>query len=258
LPVDGENLSVQFAGQIDFAAPQVSARGIPNSPSTRLPAGTPVTATITIKNTGTTTKDYFADARLRGQVLLPLLGSDTNGVGLPLSVAAQPNWLVPTGTRRFVVLAQGTVPIVNELTAANGDPDVIGVGLNDNMTIAQVSDPEVAPGFFVAVPNAKGPFPPDGVATGSTVNLAGFALTNPFDTAISADTGDVWALSVDPTAQISPLTLLPGQTGQITLTITPSAPRGTHVRGFIGVDTFNLDTLAGDELINIPYEYTVR
>jgi hypothetical protein len=29
------------------------------------------------------------------------------------------------------------------------------------------------------------------------------------------------------------------------------------VRGFIGVDTFNSFTLAGDQLANIPYTYTV-
>jgi hypothetical protein len=29
------------------------------------------------------------------------------------------------------------------------------------------------------------------------------------------------------------------------------------VRGFIGVDTFNGATAAGDEIVNIPYSYTV-
>ena len=29
------------------------------------------------------------------------------------------------------------------------------------------------------------------------------------------------------------------------------------VRGFVGVDTFNLVTISGDELINIPYTYKV-
>jgi hypothetical protein len=53
------------------------------------------------------------------------------------------------------------------------------------------------------------------------------------------------------------VTLAPGQTGTITLTITPSAPKGTVVRGFISVDTINLATGSGDELVNIPYSYTV-
>ena len=49
----------------------------------------------------------------------------------------------------------------------------------------------------------------------------------------------------------------PGQTRTITLTFTPNAPKGTVVRGFIGVDTLSLATFAGDELINIPYSYKV-
>jgi SRSO17 transposase len=38
-----------------------------------------------------------------------------------------------------------------------------------------------------------------------------------------------------------------------TLTFIPSATKGTVVRGFIGVDTFNSYTVAGDELVNITY-----
>jgi hypothetical protein len=89
------------------------------------------------------------------------------------------------------------------------------------------------------------------------VNLAVVANANPFDSAMRSTTGDVWVQSVDASAPYSPLTLDPGQTGTITLTITPNAPKGTVVHGFIGVDTLNLATASGDELINIPYSYTV-
>ena len=89
------------------------------------------------------------------------------------------------------------------------------------------------------------------------MNLAAVANTNPFDSAVTSSTGDVWAQSVNASAPYSPLTLGPGQTGTITLTITPNAPKGTVVHGFIGVDTFNLATFSGDELINIPYSYKV-
>jgi hypothetical protein len=89
------------------------------------------------------------------------------------------------------------------------------------------------------------------------VNLAAVANTNPFDPAVSASSGDAWAQSVDANANYTPLSLGPGESGTITLTITPNAPKGTVVRGFIGVDTFSLVTPAGDELINIPYTYKV-
>jgi hypothetical protein len=35
------------------------------------------------------------------------------------------------------------------------------------------------------------------------------------------------------------------------------ATKGTVVRGFIGVDRFNSYTVAGDELVNITYTYTI-
>jgi hypothetical protein len=89
------------------------------------------------------------------------------------------------------------------------------------------------------------------------VNLAAVADTNPFDSAVTASSGDVWAQSVNPAAPYTPVSIGPGQTATITLTITPNAPKGTVVRGFIGVDTFSLVTFTGDQVINIPYSYTV-
>ena len=94
-------------------------------------------------------------------------------------------------------------------------------------------------------------------AAASSVNLAAIANTYRFDSAVSSNTGDVWAQSVDASAPYSPLTLAPGQSGTITLTITPSARRGTVVHGFVGVDTLNLATASGDELIQIPHAYRV-
>jgi subtilisin family serine protease len=103
-PGDGAHLSEPYTGSISFAAPSVSSSGIPNSPSTVLPAGQPVTATITVTNTGNSRKDFFADARLNGRVPQELLGADVNNVPLPLSLFAQPNWLVPTNTDALAVL----------------------------------------------------------------------------------------------------------------------------------------------------------
>jgi hypothetical protein len=83
------------------------------------------------------------------------------------------------------------------------------------------------------------------------------ANTNPFDPAATASSGDVWAETVNPNATYTPITLTAGQTGTIMLTFIPSATKGTVVRGFIGVDTFSRYTVAGDELVNIPYACTV-
>lgn len=252
-PGNGAHLSEPFTGTVSFTAPSVKTLGIPNSPGTVLPAGKPVTATIAVTNTGNSTKDFFADARLNGKVAQELLGADVNNVALPLSLAAQPNWLVPTNTSALSVAAQGTVPITMDVSWAFGDPDFLGVSSGDD-SAAVFAAPEVAPGVFFALPEATGPFT---TPTTGTVNLAAVANTNPFDSAVSASSGDVWAESVNPAATYTPVHLAPGQTGTITLTFTPNAPKGTAVRGFIGVDTFNLVTDAGDELVNIPYTYKV-
>ncbi len=147
--------------------------------------------------------------------------------------------------------ARGTVPVTIDVSWAFGDPDVLGLS-SGRTSVAVLAAPQVAPGFFFGLPDATGPFT---APTTGKVNLAAVASTSPFDSAVSASSGDVWAQSVDPNAPYTPLHLGPGQTGTIRLTITPTAPKGKVVRGFIGVDTFNLGTDAGDELINIPYSY---
>jgi subtilisin family serine protease len=251
LPSTSVNQSEPFTGTLSFSGPPVTSTGIPNSSRTVLPAGQPVTATITVTNTGGIAKDFFADPRLNGKVPQELLGNGTNDVALPPSFA--PWWPVPTNTSQLTVAAQGTVPITMDVSWISGDPDVAGRSFGDN-SVATLTAPEVAPGLFFGLPEATGPF--TAAATG-TVNLAAVADTNPFDAAVTASTGDVWAETVNADAPYTPLTLAPGHTGTITLTFTPSAPKGTLVRGFIGVDTYNGFSVSGDVLANIPYTYKV-
>ena len=253
-PGDGAHLSELFTGAVSFDRPTITSSGLPRGSNTVLQAGQPVTATVTVTNTASVRKDFFVDPRLDGLVEQQLLGFGVSSVPLPLS--SQPNWLVPTRTNRLTVTAQGAVPITMDVSAAPGDPDVLGAS-SGNSSVATLSAPELPPGFVVASPAATGPFGAGGVGGGATVQLTAAAHTNPFDSAVAASSGDVWALSVDPAATYTPLSLAPGESGTITLTVTPTATKGTVVRGFMAVDTFNLFTDSGDELITIPYRYRV-
>jgi subtilisin family serine protease len=249
-PVAGQHLREPFTGAITFAGPPVTSTGIPS----KVKAGHPVTATIKVTNTGSVRKDFFADARLNGKTQQVLLGSGANDVGLPLSLFAQPNWLVPTNTDAFSVLAKGTIPITTEISFFSGDPDALG-GSIGSLSAARVTAPELAPGFYFDLPEPTGPFGATGVPAGSSVDLVGIADTNPFDANVTASSGDVWAQSIDATAPYTPLSLAPGQTGTITLTFNATGRRGSVVRGFVDVDTFNLASLGGDEVTSIPYAY---
>ncbi|MGH7869958.1 MAG: hypothetical protein ACREP9_20565 [Candidatus Dormibacteraceae bacterium] len=159
----------------------------------------------------------------------------------------------------MVFSAKGTVPIDLEASfgaGGTGDPDRLGVSQPNNVSVVKVSDPEVSPGVWAALPEPVGPFPGAGVGK-ATVNVTAMAETYPFDSAISASSGDAWAKTVNSSVPSTPLSLDPGGSGTITLTITPNVASGTVVRGFIGIDTYNLYTSSGDEVGLIPYTYEV-
>jgi hypothetical protein len=62
----------------------------------------------------------------------------------------------------------------------------------------------------------------------------------------------------DRDADPMPLTLAPGASGTVTVEITPSGAAGSVVTGHLYIDTANLVTVAGDELISLPGKYTVH
>jgi hypothetical protein len=262
-PVDGAHLSEPFTGTISFTPPAVTSQGLPDSAGTVLAAGKPATATVTVTNTGNIAKSYFADPRLDGQAQLTLLGTTVVGgssytkpqlsVSEPMPANENPHWVVPTDTSKLTVTARSTLPITFDINSDNNDPEELGVSSGDN-SVATATAPELSQGQEWAASEPDGPF---SAAASGTTNLVAVATTNQFASAITSSTGDAWALTVNASAHYTPLTLAPGQAGTITLTITPNASKGTVVSGFIAVDTFNQATSSGDEIINIPYRYTV-
>jgi len=88
--------------------------------------------------------------------------------------------------------------------------------------------------------------------------MAAYVVLKQFDAAVSADSGDLWADETLGTATFNPLILGSGEAGTITLSIKPSASNvGQVVTGFIYIDTFNPNVGTGDEVVRVPYSYTV-
>jgi hypothetical protein len=84
------------------------------------------------------------------------------------------------------------------------------------------------------------------------------ALMQPFDPAVSSDSGNIWKDETLGTGTFNPLALASGQSGTINVTFTPDpAQVGKVVTGFLYIDTYNLAVGTGDEVVRVPYSYTV-
>src|SRR5262249_20726596 len=66
--VSGTAVSQPFTITLNDTPVTANSSGLPDSASTTLTAGTPVTALVSVTNTGTTPEEYFVDARTNSQV----------------------------------------------------------------------------------------------------------------------------------------------------------------------------------------------
>jgi hypothetical protein len=265
-PVPGNELSDPFTGRIRFNAVSFSRGALPDSPSVVLKHGTPVTYKIAVHNTGAAPEDVFLDPRLTALQSYSLQPQDqVAGVRLPVPATADPpEWIVPTMTRSVAASASSTVPVMFDFGPFPGDPDEAsssGTAASASYPPGQAVTP-VTPGLWFAMPAGLGPYPVDGAA-GATVTTAMSAVTQQFDTSASPSTGDFWRFAVSPlaaSASYDLFTVDPGQTRTISLTVTPSAPSGTVVRGVLYIDDFvdSLQFLSGSQLAALPYAYTVK
>ncbi|MFI4891265.1 MAG: hypothetical protein ACHQIL_12105 [Steroidobacterales bacterium] len=259
----GNQTSLPFTARIGFNTAQVTA-SLPDSPSIMLStSGAPVVVPITVTNTGSVTEAYFADARLSAlaPMALPLYGCSA-ATTLP-GFCSQ--FVLPTEIDSIQFVAQSTSPInmdvynnTGYLVGVTGAPDLWAKGVSSSpyTVIASLSVPEVPYGSWIEVPALIGPYGSGG-AQPAPIATGAFALMQPFDAAVSADSGDAWADLTLGTNTFNPLILAPGQSGTINVTITPSAPVGNVVSGYIYVDTYNPNVGTGDEVVSIPYTYMV-
>jgi hypothetical protein len=267
-PVPGNELSDPFTGDVVFNQTRSSVAGLPDSASTTLASGTPVTVPVSVTNNGDAPEDIFIDPRLNtsATVALAAISPTTDTVSLPLASFA-PTYLVPTETSSVSVSQTASLPAMFDFSPFNGDPDIASAQSGGGPLCGTTSSVAYAPpggtvtaGLWEAVPSECGPYSLGAVA--GTATDSATAIIKAFDTAVTSSTGDIWQQAVNPSAAASPVVVNAGQTVTINVTITPSAASGTVVSGHLYVDDFASGVppygqQTGDELSALPYEYTV-
>ena len=271
-PVEGNEVSESYTGNITFNKVNVSAAGLPDSASTTLSlSALPVTVPVSITNNGAAPEDVFIDPRLTGSESVSLAPFSSNGVTLP-NTGAFPEWLVPSETSSAADSQTSSVAAMFDWGDFIGDPDI---GSASSGPGPLCSDSEVASyapvggtvtnGLWYAAPSECGPY--SGPAPTGTATNAMTAQIQPFDTSVTSTPGDLWLASVDgPSefASFTPVVIDPGDSATIDVKITPSGTAGTVVSGDLYVDTYAIglptavyEQIAGDELAAIPYEYKI-
>jgi Subtilase family len=269
-PVVGNEVSDPYTGSIEFNAVRVSAPALPNSARTKLAAGTPVTVPVKITNNAAAPVDVFIDPRLDATASIPLAGlTQTAGLTLPLA-AAPPEWFVPSQTSSVSTTSTASLPIMFDFGMAQGDPDIGSTGPSPGPLCATTESGSYSPpgglvgnGVWYAFPSECGPYP-DGAPAG-TVSSTMTVTTKQFDTTVTSPTGDLMLTAINPATTATPVTINPGASATIDVTITPSGTSGTVVNGTLYVDAFATGTptalyaqFAADELAGLPYSYTIK
>jgi hypothetical protein len=267
-PTVGDEISQPFSGNIKFNDVSASAAGLPDSTSTKLAAGTPVTVPVTITNNGAAPEAFFVDPRLKAPASITLAGLDqTTGVSLPMT-GNFPEWFVPTQTSGLFLAETSSLPTMFDFSPFPGDPDLAssssGAGplcTNSPSASYTPADGVIAAGVWLAGPTECGPY--SGRAPAGTASIAMVAQTKEFDSAVTSSTGDLMLTAVNPATAVAPIIINPGASATIKVTITPAGASGTTVHGTLYVDDAVTNVppfgqFTGDELAGLPYAYTIK
>ncbi len=267
-PTAGNEISEPYTGNVVFNDVSASAAGLPDSTSTKLAAGTPVTVPVTITNKGAAPEEFFVDPRLNQTASITLAGQDQiTGVSLPLT-GAEPDWFVPTEASSASSTSTASLPIMFDWGPFQGDPDLSSHNPGAGPLCATTESASYSPpggtiqnGFWGAAPTECGPYP--GPAPAGTVSSSMTVQAKQFDTSVTSSTGDVELAAINPAATFAPVVINPGQTATIDVTITPSGASGTQVHGTLYVDDLltaipPYEQIATDELAGLPYAYTIK
>jgi hypothetical protein len=266
-PVPGTAFDEGITGTIRFNQSRVRTTGLPNSTKTKLAAGRAVTAQVKVTNTGIAPINVQVDPRTSKLQTLQLV-SPFGPQSFRLPAHGAPTFLVPPSTRSLTAVAVSDVPAIIELTPGLQGIDVVGnlkaAQRGSTISVATVKERRgtVSTGIWYTDVEEVGAVSAAGAPTAdSTVSLS--ARTPGFDSDVTSSTGDFWSVVTDPNADIgSAVTIQPGETRTITVTITPSGKKGTKVSGVLNIYTppsfaYATFNTTGDVLAQIPYSYTV-
>ncbi len=232
--VSGAAVSQQISVTMSTAPVPATASGLPDSTATTLPAGHPVTASVTVTNTGHSPEAFFTDARSQATATVPLTALDGASVQVPVT-GAPVEYLVPSHTTALAASVSAPAPIYFDFWWLFGDPDVMSSPPSDAPT-GSLTSSAVADGLWAVSPFQQGPDGPSGV-TPVTATASLTATTQAFDTSVTSPTGDLWVQSTDPDASFTPYVVEPGQTVTIPVTIVPTGAAGTVASGTLYLDT---------------------
>jgi hypothetical protein len=260
-PVQGNEVSDPYTGKITFNTTRATAQGLPDSAGTKLSSAT--TAKVTVTNTGAAPEQIFLDPRLNESAQYsdaPFNG--VTSVTFPNS-KAEPFFLIPTETSSFIVTQTSSLPAAFDITSYAGDPDLpseapgSGPLCADSATVGYAPPGgEVTAGIYETEPSECGPYPAAGEPSGTAADSL-VITTKEFDGGITSTAGDLFAGST-----FAPVTIQPGKSATITVTITPSGyTSGSVVTGTLYVDAFDgaippYGAESADELSALPYKFT--
>jgi len=265
--VSGTAVSQPFTININDTPVAATARWLPDSASTKLAAGKPVTALVSVHNSGTTPEAYFIDARLSSQATVNLAPQTTPTLTLPNVTGVIPTFLVPSHTTTVRATVSSTASLFFDFSYPFGDPDLIS-SFGKTAT-GSFTAPDISPGNWTVTPFLVGPTGKT-AAKNVTASVSMTATTSAFDPAVSSPTGDLWLGSTNASTGFTPYVVNPGQSVTIPVTITPQGSAGTVVSGTIyladsslvsGAVTYNElsgNYPEGSDLAAFPYRYTIK
>jgi hypothetical protein len=265
--VSGTAVSQPFTITVNDTPVYTSVTGLPESTSTTLPAGTPVTAMVTVENNGTTPEAYFIDARTSAQTTVNLAPQTTPTLTLPNVTGVVPTYLVPSHTTSIKTTVSSPSSLFFDFSYPFGDPDLISS--TGKTATGSFSAPDIPAGDWTVTPFLTGPIGAK-PAKNVTATVSMTATTAGFDPTVSSPTGDFWLSSTSATNGFTPYVVSPGQSVTIPVTITPQGKSGATVSGTIYLADFSLNTGAvtynelpgnypeASDVAAFPYTYTIK